>query len=84
MPAVGDLRSRLMALADETELGHPEIVALFSHRLSAESAREAGEEFAGIETGGHRLMRAVSQPMRRLILQQLTSFIASPTSNTPP
>ncbi|RYH11018.1 GAK system CofD-like protein [Tropicimonas sp. IMCC6043] len=74
MPAVGDLRSRLMALADETELGHPEIVALFSHRLPAQDARAAQAEFAEIEAGTHRLMRAVSQPMRRLILQQLASF----------
>ena len=34
MPAIGDLRSRLMALADETLSGHPEIIALFNLRLS--------------------------------------------------
>ena len=39
MPAVGDLRSRLMALADETVLGQPDVYALFSHRLSGTPRR---------------------------------------------
>ncbi|MCP4376356.1 MAG: GAK system CofD-like protein, partial [bacterium] len=33
MPSIGDLRSRLMALADEAVTGHPEIYRLFRYRL---------------------------------------------------
>ncbi|MDV7144725.1 GAK system CofD-like protein [Tropicimonas sp. TH_r6] len=76
MPAVGDLRSRLIALADETDLGQPDIFALFSHRLPVESSGEAAAEFAEILSGAHELTRAVTQPMRSLILQQLRSFTA--------
>lgn len=75
MPAVGDLRSRLMALADESDLGQPDIFALFSHRLPADGPRKvARAEFFEILEGNHRLMKAISQPMRSLILQHLRSF----------
>ena len=33
MPSIGDLRSRLMALADEAVTGYPEIYRLFGYRL---------------------------------------------------
>ncbi len=75
MPAVGDLRSRLMALADETELGQPDIFRLFTYRLSKEAKdRDLENEFASVLSGEHSLMRAVSQPMRNLILAQLRVF----------
>lgn len=77
MPAVGDLRSRLMALADETVLGQPDIYALFSHRLPKEAAQEAlRAEVARIATGEHPLIAAIAKPMRQLILGQLRSFLA--------
>ncbi len=77
MPAVGDLRSRLIALADETDLGQPDIFALFSHRFPAESGRgTAKAAFEEILSGNHPLMKAVTQPMRTLIVQQLRSFAA--------
>ncbi|OSP54365.1 GAK system CofD-like protein [Pseudoruegeria sp. SK021] len=75
MPAVGDLRSRLMALADETELGQPEIYALFTHRLPERATeQELNREFDALRSGQHRLMKAVPQPMRGLILAQLRVF----------
>ncbi|NDR55513.1 GAK system CofD-like protein [Aliiruegeria sabulilitoris] len=82
MPAVGDLRSRLMALADETDLGQPDVFALFSHRLPVNVPRQqAAREFKAILQGEHPLMRAISQPMRTLILQQLQSFVAHGTKD---
>ncbi|MEX0350790.1 MAG: GAK system CofD-like protein [Paracoccaceae bacterium] len=75
MPAVGDLRSRLMALADETELGQPDIFRLFSYRFPSETSKAAQEsELGALLAGEHRLMRAITQPMRRLILSQLRAF----------
>ena len=81
MPAVGDLRSRLMALADETVLGQPDIFRLFSYRF-AKTATQAdlAQEFAALMDGHHWLMKAISQPMRSLILSQLRVF----ASNRPP
>lgn len=77
MPAVGDLRSRLMALADETVLGQPDIFRLFTYRFDAASSAETLQtEFAELLSGRHALMQAVSQPMRSLILTQLKHFEA--------
>lgn len=75
MPAVGDLRSRLMALADETDLGQPDIYRLFTYRFSSDAkASVLRTEFETVLSGQHELMRAISQPMRSLILTQLRVF----------
>ncbi|MQY44094.1 GAK system CofD-like protein [Epibacterium sp. SM1969] len=75
MPAVGDLRSRLMALADETVLGQPDIYRLFTYRFAVKAEPMAlQEEFCSLLSGRHAMIRAVSQPMRGLILSQLKVF----------
>ena len=75
MPAVGDLRSRLMALADESVLGQPNVYALFSHRLPGDADREALRETVDeIRRGKHPLMSAIAKPMRQLIRTQLDCF----------
>lgn len=78
MPAVGDLRSRLMALADESVLGQPDIFRLFSYRFPKAAPPAAlTDEFTTLMDGHHRLMKAISQPMRSLILSQLKVFAAN-------
>lgn len=80
MPAVGDLRSRLMALADESELGQPDIYALFTYRFPAEASQKAlRAEVSEMVEGRHPLIKAISQPMRMLIC----SFLAEFTEATP-
>ncbi len=75
MPAVGDLRSRLMALADESELGQPDIYRLFTYRFSKTAKqKQLAEEFDTVLSGEHRLMQAIAQPMRSLIVSQLRVF----------
>ncbi|MCV0424699.1 MAG: GAK system CofD-like protein [Roseibium sp.] len=78
MPAIGDLRSRMMALADETVLGHPEIFRLFTHRF-AKSAERADlvDELDVMIAGTHPLVAAIDQPMRDLIQNQLGVFRAA-------
>src|SRR3954466_10320020 len=39
MPAIGDLRNRIVALADESVRGNPQIYRLFAHRLPGASSR---------------------------------------------
>lgn len=75
MPAVGDLRSRLMALADESVLGQPDVFALFSHRLSKTAPQgELRSEVARMIAGQHPLISAIAKPMRQLIQTFLDSF----------
>ena len=75
MPAVGDLRSRLMALADESVLGQPEIYALFTHRLpAAGDATELHHEIMRLRSGVHPLLAAIAPPMQQLIRAELSAF----------
>ncbi|MGP6089379.1 GAK system CofD-like protein [Antarctobacter jejuensis] len=75
MPAVGDLRSRLMALADETVLGQPDVYALFSHRLPTDVPQaDLRAEVAAMVRGDHPLIAAIAKPMRLLIQSHLGCF----------
>jgi len=76
MPAVGDIRCRLMALADQTIKGNPEIYALFAYRLSKETTQDKLlSELQGMADGFHPLVRTIPDPMRRIIRNDLHRFI---------
>ena len=75
MPSIGDLRSRLIALADENITGHPEVYRLFTYRFPADQA--AGKLLEKLELmirGKEPLVASISNPMRRLIRNQLGYF----------
>ena len=71
MPAVGDLRARLLSLADDSVTGHPEVAALFSHRLNG-SALE--QDLQDLVHAKHPLLKAIAEPMRSLIQSYLAAF----------
>jgi CofD-related protein of GAK system len=76
MPAVGDIRNRLMALADQSFQGNPEIYALFSHRLSKHEPTETLlEELTNMASGKHPLVAQIPDPMRKIIRNHLYMFI---------
>lgn len=73
MPAVGDLRSRLMALADETVMGQPEVYALFTHRFEMSLSLDVLRgELEQLVAGEHPLIKPIPNPMRALIQTQLS------------
>lgn len=75
MPSIGDLRSRLIALADENITGHPEVYELFTYRFPADQAAAALlEKLDLMIRGKDPLVAAISNPMRRLIRNQLGYF----------
>ncbi len=75
MPAIGDLRSRLIALADESVLGQAEIYRLFTHRFpKTASLEELHGELVDLLEGHDQLIARVPNPMRRLIRHQLAFF----------
>jgi len=75
MPAVGDLRNRLMALADRTLHGYPEIFELFAHRLPrTASPEQLQDELSALVGGSHPLITRVSDPMRKIIRHHLQLF----------
>jgi len=75
MPSIGDLRSRLVALADENITGHPEVYQLFTYRFPTDqSADELLSRLDQMIRGKEPLVAAISNPMRRLIRNQLGYF----------
>ncbi|MGE4504925.1 MAG: GAK system CofD-like protein [Desulfovibrionaceae bacterium] len=76
MPAVGDIRNRLMALADQSVKGNPAIFALFNHRLGKQAGEnELKAELSALAEGEHPLVRAVPNPMRKIIRNHFIDFI---------
>ncbi len=75
MPSIGDLRSRLMALADESVTGHPEVFRLFTHRFPTNAKpKSLHRELERMQQSEHPMVSAISNPMRRLIRHQIGYF----------
>jgi len=75
MLAVGDIRNRLMALADQSVLGNPEIYKLFSYRLPSDAEEnELRAEFEEMMECKHRLVRDIPAPMRKIIRNHFIKF----------
>lgn len=77
MPAVGDLRARMTALADNRHPGNPEIYTLFSYRLSDGAPdQDLRNELEQLQNGSHHLMAQIPQPMQGIIREHLCTFAA--------
>jgi CofD-related protein of GAK system len=76
MPAIGDLRNRIVALAEESVRGNPQIYRLFTHRLPIDSgARELERELDQLVSGSAELVQAIPEPMRRIVQTHLRFFV---------
>lgn len=75
MPAVGDIRARIMALADQSVKGNPETCALFAYRFPKEETRKKLlHELGALCKGSHALLRDVPGPLRKIIRNTLLEF----------
>ncbi len=75
MLAVGDLRSRLMALADQSVQGNPEVYRLFSYRLPNDMEnKKLAELIDCMIDGSHPLVSDIHDPMRKIIRSHLQLF----------
>lgn len=75
MPAVGDVRNRIMALADRSITGNPAVFELFAHRLPKDaSGPELEKRLARMIAGEDPLVRRVPDPMRKIIRTNLRFF----------
>lgn len=76
MFSVGDVRNRLIALADETMQGNPEIYRLFAYRFEQEA--DAGRLRRRLERmvkGEHELVAKIPETLRRLVQTCLRKFL---------
>lgn len=82
MIAVGDLRSRLMALADQSIQGNPAIYRLFAYRFPHDLARDdLFRMLHNMARGSDPLVTAIMDPMRKLIRNHLRWFMESMPGN---
>jgi CofD-related protein of GAK system len=75
MPAIGDIRNRLLSLADRSLHGNPEIFRLFAHRFPEDG--DGGELRVILDRmirGRHPLTAAIPDPMRKIIRRHLDRF----------
>nr|WP_287410549.1 GAK system CofD-like protein [Pseudodesulfovibrio sp.] len=77
MPAVGDIRNRLMALADQSVQGNNGVYALFTHRLSQQADQaELRNDLDRLASGEHFLMHCIPGPVGVIIMDYLQRFLA--------
>jgi len=75
MLSIGDLRNRLVALADESSRGNPEMYRLICYRLSKDrSPAQDQSELDSMVDGEHPLVAAVPEPMRQIVQTHLRFF----------
>jgi CofD-related protein of GAK system len=78
MPAIGDIRNRLMALADKGLHGHGEIYALFASRFPRKARLgRLRDELESMAQGRHRLVSKIPDPLRKIIRRHLQIFLES-------
>lgn len=76
MPAVGDLRNRLMAMSDDTITGNPEFYDLAAYRLPEDLPHETLKTtLLSIASGEHDLISRVPEPLSEFTRLQLKRFI---------
>lgn len=76
MPAPGDMRNRLMALADRTHSGNPEVFELFATRLPKHGDEyDLDMDLAEMAMGRHPLVAVIPEPMRSIICEHITEFM---------
>ncbi|MFW5488628.1 MAG: GAK system CofD-like protein [Desulfovibrio sp.] len=75
MLAVGDIRNRIMALADRSVQGNHEVYELFNYRLPQnEDTQTLTERLASMIKGSDPLVHAIPHPMRKIIRSHLGFF----------
>lgn len=76
IPPPGDLRNRLMHLADETDQGHSEIIDVFTHRLPSTeyTAGDLQDELTSFVKGSHTKILAVDRGLANIISLYLSHF----------
>ena len=77
MLSVGDLRNRLVALADESSESNPATYALLTYRLPTQvPGTELSAELGSLVDGSHSLMASISPRVRDVVQHQLGVFCA--------
>ncbi len=78
MLAVGDIRNRIMALADQSVQGNPDIYELFSYRLPKDAEnKELLYILNNMILNKSPMINKIHNPMRKIIRNHLSYFLAN-------
>lgn len=84
MPAVGDLRNRLIALADTTSAETLKIATLLAYRFPKTLAPcSAREKLTALEQGKHPLIKKIADPEKSIIRNLISYFLHAMPTNFP-
>lgn len=76
MPAVGDVRNRLIALADTSSPERANIVKMLSTRLPKVADRPALQsQLSHLANGSHPLMEGLSEVVRKILADRFSFFV---------
>ncbi len=76
MPAVGDLRSRLISLADRTSPEYKEKILLFEYRLPKQASSKALlDEMCQLRDGNHPMMYHFSSVTLQFVKEEIRFFL---------
>ncbi|MCB2190822.1 MAG: GAK system CofD-like protein [Deltaproteobacteria bacterium] len=78
MPAVGDLRNRMMTLSDMSVRGNTEVRTLFTYRLPLDAETdELVERLEAMTAGDDPMVAAIPDPLRKIIRNHLSYFVTA-------
>ncbi|CAI8176692.1 MAG: Gluconeogenesis factor [Marinobacterium sp. xm-d-530] len=78
MPAVGDLRSRMMALADASLAGYPEVTELFAYRLPTDEPPSVlRNRVEAMQQRKESRVQSIPEPIQSIICDFLNYFLES-------
>jgi CofD-related protein of GAK system len=84
MPAVGDVRARLLALSDPDLPGSDDVQALFSYRLPEEAPEDlVADELQRLALGTHPLTSHIPVPLRGILREHILFFARSMPQSFP-
>jgi CofD-related protein of GAK system len=82
MLSIGDIRNRIMALADQSYTGNPEIYKLFAYRFPKDVTNaDLQKRMQEMIDGKHPLVAAVIDPLRKIIRNHLQYFADGASSS---
>lgn len=81
MFAIGDLRNRILSLADSSLAGNPEVYRLFNRRLKSEDNLVNLEELNNIIAGEHPRIAVIERRLRVIIVSYLKEFMEKRPQN---
>jgi CofD-related protein of GAK system len=82
MLSIGDIRNRIISIADRSIQGNPDVYKLFSYRLDKSRENEQLKiEISEIIDGKHELISVIPDPMRKIIRNYLKFFYSRMTAD---